>query len=87
MKKIFIVEINEKDKNINNKEAINELEQQFQEFSNIISNNKDLYVRFKRVGNTWQKILDNLKKIKINTYENDKKEKKVVKPNHLKVIK
>ena len=87
MKKIFIVEINEKDKNISNKEAVNELEQHFQEFSNIISNNKDLYVRFKRVGNTWQKILDNLKKIKINTYENDKKEKKVVKPNHLKVIK
>ena len=33
MKKIFVVEINEKDKNINNEEVINELQQQFDEFS------------------------------------------------------
>tara|TARA_B100000579_G_scaffold126418_1_gene101960 strand:- start:124 stop:387 length:264 start_codon:yes stop_codon:yes gene_type:complete len=87
MKKIFVIEINEKDQNISNEEAVNELDQQFQEFYNIINNNKNLYVRFKRVGNTWQDILNNLKKMKINTYKNNKKEKKVVKPNHLKVVK
>ncbi|MBH88494.1 MAG: hypothetical protein CMJ12_04950 [Pelagibacterales bacterium] len=87
MKKIFVIEINEKDKNISNEEAISELDQQFKEFYNIINNNKNLYVRFKRVGNTWQNILNNFKKMKINTYKNKKKEKKVVKPNHLKVVK
>ena len=84
MKKIFIVEINDKDKNINNEDVINELEKQFQEFSNNISNNKNLYIRFKRVGSTWQNILDNLKKIK---YNNKIDKKNSNKTNHLKVIK
>ena len=84
MKKIFVVEINDKDKNINNEDVINELEQQFQEFSNNISNNKNLYIRFKRVGSTWQNILDNLKKIK---YNNKIDKKNGNKTNHLKVIK
>ena len=39
MKKIFVIEINEKDKNIENEAVINELEQQFQEFSEKISSN------------------------------------------------
>ena len=47
MKKIFVIEINEKDKNIDNEEAVIDLEQHFQEFSDKISNNKNLYVRFK----------------------------------------
>ena len=42
MKKIFVIEINEKDKNIENKDIINELEQQFNEFSEKISSNKNL---------------------------------------------
>ena len=64
MKKIFVIEINEKDKNIENEAVINELEQQFQEFSEKISSNKNLYIRFKRIGTTWQNILNNLIKIK-----------------------
>ena len=84
MRKIFVVEINDKDKNINNEDVINELEQQFQDFSNNISNNKNLYIRFKRVGSTWQNILDNVKKIK---YDNKIDKKNVKKTNHLKVIK
>ena len=84
MKKIFFVEINEKDKNINNEEIINELEQHFEEFSKNISNNKDIYIRFKRVGSTWQNILDNLNKIKYNNKKNKKNDNKT---NHLKVIK
>ena len=84
MKKIFVVEINEKDKNINNEEVINELEQQFEEFSKNISNNKNIYIRFKRVGSTWQKILDDLNKFR---YNNKIDKKNSNKTNHLKVVK
>ena len=84
MKKIFVIEINEKDKNINNVEVINELQQQFEEFSKNISNNKNLYIRFKRVGSTWQKILDDLNKFR---YNNKIDKKNSNKTNHLKVIK
>lgn len=87
MKKIFVIEINEKDKNIDNEEAVIDLEQHFQEFSEKISNNKNLYVRFKRVGSTWQNILNNIKKLKNNTNKNNKLEKKIDKPNHLKLVK
>ena len=45
MKKIFVIEINEKDKNIENEEIINDLEQQFNEFSDKIRSNKNLYIR------------------------------------------
>ena len=84
MKKIFVVEINEKDKNINNEKVINELEQQFEEFSKNISDNKNLYIRFKRIGSTWQNILDN-----VNKFNNNNKidKKNVNKTNHLKIIK
>ena len=84
MKKIFVVEINENDKNINNEEVVNELEQHFQEFSKKISNNKNLYIRFKRVGSTWQNILNNINKIKDNNKIDKKNSKKT---NHLKIVK
>ena len=84
MKKIFVLEINEKDKNINNEEVINELEQHFEEFSKYISNNKNLYIRFKRVGSTWQNILNNLNKDK---YNNKIDKRNANKTNHLKVVK
>ena len=60
MKKIFILEINEKDKNIDNYDIIKALEKEFKEFSEIISTNNSVYLRFKRVGNTWQNIIDNV---------------------------
>ena len=87
MKKIFVIEINERDKNIENEAVINELEQQFQEFSEKISSNKNLYIRFKRIGTTWQNILNNL--LKIKKYNNivKKEENKFNKTNHLKVVK
>ena len=87
MKKIFVIEINEKDKNIENEEVINELEQQFQEFSEKISNNNNLYIRFKRIGTTWQNILNNLIKIKKDNNIVKKEENKFNKSNHLKVVK
>ena len=87
MKKIFVIEINEKDKNIENEVVINELEQQFQEFSEKISSNKNLYIRFKRIGTTWQNILNNLIKIKKDNNIVKKEENKFNKTNHLKVVK
>ena len=87
MKKIFVIEINEKDKNIENEAVINELEQQFQEFSEKISSNKNLYIRFKRIGTTWQNILNNLIKIKKDNNIVKKEENKFNKSNHLKVVK
>ena len=87
MKKIFVIEINEKDKNIENEAIINELEQQFQEFSEKISSNKNLYIRFKRIGTTWQNILNNLIKIKKDSNIVKKEENKFNKTNHLKVVK
>lgn len=87
MKKIFVIEINEKDKNIENEAVINELEQQFQEFSEKISSNKNLYIRFKRIGSTWQNILNNLIKIKKDNNIVKKEENKFNKSNHLKVVK
>ena len=87
MKKIFVIEINEKDKNIENEEIINDLEQQFNEFSEKIRSNKNLYIRFKRIGTTWQNILNNLVKIKKDNKINKKEEINVNRPNHLKVVK
>ena len=87
MKKIFVIEINEKEKNIENEAVINELEQQFQEFSEKISSNKNLYIRFKRIGSTWQNILNNLIKIKKDNNIVKKEENKFNKSNHLKVVK
>jgi hypothetical protein len=87
MKKIFVIEINEKDKNIDNDEVINQLEKQFQDFSEKISNNKNLYIRFKRVGSTWKDIINNLKKNSKRNKKNEKRYSKVKKTNHLKLIK
>ena len=42
-KKIFVLEINKKDKKIDNYEIINDLEKQFKEFSEIINTNNSLY--------------------------------------------
>lgn len=88
MKKIFVIEINEKDKNINNFEAVISLDKAFKEFSEIINNNKNLYVRIKRVGSTWQNIKDNINnKIKNNISNQSKSDSKIKKTNHLKVVK
>ena len=87
MKKIFVIEINEKDKNIENEEVINELEQQFNEFSEKISSNNNLYIRFKRIGTTWQNILNNVITIKKDNYIVKKEKNTDNKPNHLKVVK
>ena len=85
MKKIFVIEINEKDKNINNYDIVNDLEKEFTAFSKKLRENKDLYIHFKRVGNTWRNILDTSSKS--NKLNRDIKRINLKKTNHLKVIK
>ena len=69
------------------KEVINEIDQQINEFTKIISNNKKLYIRFKRVGSTWQNIMKNLKKNNKIIKKEVKKVAKDKKSNHLKIVK
>ena len=85
MKKIFVIEINEKDKNINNYDIVNDLEKEFTAFSKKLRENKNIYIYFKRVGNTWRNILDTSSKS--NKFNRDIKRIKLKKTNHLKVIK
>jgi len=85
MKKIFVIEINEKDKNINNYDIVNDLEKEFTAFSKKLRENKNIYIYFKRVGNTWRNILDTSSKS--NKLNQDIKILNLKKTNHLKVIK
>ncbi len=85
MKKIFVIEINEKDKNINNYDIVNDLEKEFTAFSKKLRENKNIYIYFKRVGNTWRNILDTSSKS--NKLNQDIQKLNLKKTNHLKVIK
>ena len=85
MKKIFVIEINEKDKNIDNYDVVDDLEKEFTAFSKKLRENKNIYIYFKRVGNTWRNILDTSSKS--NKLKQDIKRLKLKKTNHLKVIK
>ncbi len=85
MKKIFVIEINEKDKNINNYDIVNDLEKEFTAFSKKLKKNKNIYIYFKRVGNTWRNILDTSSKS--NKLNQDIQKINLKKTNHLKVIK
>ena len=85
MKKIFVIEINEKDKNINNYDIVNDLEKEFTAFSKKLRENKNIYIYFKRVGNTWRNILDTSSKS--NKLNQDIKILNLKKTNHLKFIK
>ena len=85
MQKIFVIEINEKDKNINNYDIVNDLEKEFTAFSKKLRENKNIYIYFKRVGNTWRNILDTSSKS--NKLNQDIKILNLKKTNHLKVIK
>jgi len=85
MKKIFVIEINEKDKNIDNYDVVTSLEKEFTDLSEKLRENKNIYIHFKRIGNTWNGILG-------ASYKNSKKNKdikrlKLKKTNHLKIIK
>ncbi len=91
MKKIFILEINEKDKNLDNYEAVMALDNDIQEFADKLRINDNIYVQLKRAGSVWNKIVNNIK-INVNN-KNDVDSKSVysdskeTKMTHLKIIK
>lgn len=83
MKKIFTVEINDRDKKYKNKKIVDRLNKLFLAFSEEINNEKEIYIKFKRVGNVWENIVNNTIN---NDIKEDKKAKRKIKVN-LKVIK
>ena len=91
MKKIFVIEINEKDKNIDNYDVVDDLEKEFTVFSKKLRENENIYINFKRIGNTWKNILDNIQEKFNNKSDNDSNDdsndNKNRKINHLKLIK
>ena len=81
MKKIFIIEINDKDKIIDSYNEINDLDEELKRFNERLQE-KNIFVRLKRVGKTWNDILENANKnISKKEAINDQK------TNHLKLIK
>ena len=91
MKKIFVIEINEKDKNIENYEVMTSLDNDIKEFADKLRENNNLYIQLKRTGSIWNNLINkielNLKDNKIEKSENDSSNSKDTKNNHLKIVK
>ena len=91
MKKIFIIEINEKNKNLDNFEAVMALDKDIQEFADKLRSNDNIYVQLKRSGSIWRNILDNIQEKFNNKSDNDSNDDsnddKNRKINYLKLIK
>jgi len=91
MKKIFVIEINEKDKNIENYEVMTALDNDIKEFADKLRENNNLYIQLKRTGSIWNNLINkielNLKDNKIEKSENDSSSSKDTKNNHLKIVK
>jgi hypothetical protein len=91
MKKIFVIEINEKDKNIENYEVMMALDKDIKEFADKLRENNNLYVQLKRTGSIWRNLIHklelNLKHSKTEKSKNDSIDSKDTKYNHLKIVK
>jgi hypothetical protein len=91
MKKIFVIEINEKDKNIENYEVMMALDNDIKEFADKLRENDNLYIQLKRTGSIWRNLIHklelNLKENKIKKDNNDSNDSKGIKHNHLKIVK
>jgi len=91
MKKIFVIEINEKDKNIENYEVMTALDKDIQEFADKLRENNNLYIQLKRTGSIWKNLMYklelNLKNNKIEKSNDNSSDSKDTKYNHLKIVK
>ena len=93
MKKIFVIEINEKDKKLEDSDVIMSIDKDIEDFSNKLRDNTSVYIQLKRTGSTWKKLSEKAKtnKIKENKIElidsSDSNQSKITKYDHLKVIK
>ena len=93
MKKIFTIEINEKDKNLEDSDVIMAIDKDIEDFSNKLRDNTSVYIHLKRTGNTWKNLSEKAKinSIKENkivlTDTNESNQSKMTKYDHLKIIK
>ena len=93
MKKIFIIEINEKDKNLEDSDVIMAIDKDIEDFSNKLRDNTSVFIHLKRTGNIWKNLSEKAKinSIKENkivlTDTNDSNQSKMTKNDHLKIIK
>lgn len=75
MKKIFVIEINDNDKKLKEEKTVNTLNQLFNNIAKDINAEKSIYIKFKRIGSTWDNILKNINtrpEKKNNTKKNGK---------------
>ena len=93
MKKIFIIEINEKDKNLEDSDVIMAIDKDIEDFSNKLRDNTSVFIHLKRTGNIWKNLSEKAKinSIKENkivlTDTNDSNQSKMTKYDHLKIVK
>lgn len=93
MKKIFIIEINEKDKNLEDSDVIMAIDKDIEDFSNKLRDNTNVFIHLKRTGNVWKNLLEKVKKNKIignnnkSTDSSDSNQSKMTKYDHLKIVK
>ena len=93
MKKIFIIEINEKDKNLEDSDVIMAIDKDIEDFSNKLRDNTSVFIHQKRTGNVWKNLLEKVKKNKIignnnkSTGSSDSNQSKMTKYDHLKIVK
>ena len=93
MKKIFTIEINEKDKNLEDSDVIMAIDKDIEDFSNKLRDNTSVFIHLKRTGNIWKNLSEKAKinSIKENkivlTDTNDSNQSKMTKYDHLKIIK
>ena len=93
MKKIFIIEINEKDKNLEDSDVIMAINKNIEDFSNKLGDNTSVFIHLKRTGNVWKNLSEKVKKNKIignnnkSTVSSDSNQSKMTKYDHLKIVK
>lgn len=92
MKKIFIIEINEKDKNLEDSDVIMAIDKDIEDFSNKLRDNTSVFIHLKRTGNVWKNLSEKVKKDKIKenkiklTDSSDSNQSKITKYDHLKIV-
>ena len=81
MKKIFAIEINEKDIKFRDELVVERINNLLSSIASDINNEKEVFIKFKRIGNTWDDIISNS-----NKNISKEKIKKKNDNNHLKLI-
>ena len=92
MKKIYTIEINEKDKNLEDSDVIMAIDKDIEDFSNKLRENTSVFIHLKRTGNVWKNLSEKVKKNKIKENKiklidsSDSNQSKITKYDHLKIV-